>query len=440
MMSTALDAYLALDFDEGSELAKALLDRAAAEASSKTVIDLTSIRSRHNASTPGALTPSMSAWYASKVSGPRVRALSELAGLFQSERMPEGSPSSTFLEAECDRVRSASLAEMIAQTTQFLDHNRPLLERFSTARLEFNTLEARHGRKPTPPRPILYVLGLLGLVTLEAFINFESFMKVPYITSPFLASGATLAVALAIAFAAHFHGVIFKQWNYLFSPQDPGDRSHVSRRNDAIRRSGAGAVLLVIALLMVAGSRYYYLREYIMQARILGSTPPSMLGGITFMLFGNMIAYLGGVLLSYSLHDHDPNYAEKDRELRAATKKLERLKKKRDALQRAAKQGLDNALSAETKQSNTMRGPNYAHLRTSAGQLVEKDQKVVSLLLEYRNAIVQAIVQAGDGDERRFVLQDGAYGELVPTALDRLLTSRQYAAEQIFLGYAPGDR
>jgi hypothetical protein len=298
---------------------------------------------------------------------------------------------------------------------------------------------AEQGRKPTPPRPILYVLGLFSLVTLEAFINFESFMKVPYITSPFLATGATMAVAFAIAMAAHFHGIILKQWNYLFSPQDPGDRSHRARHSDAMRRLIAGGVLLGIALLMVAGSRYYYLREYIMQARILGSTPPSMLGGITFMLFGNIVAYLGGLLLSYSLHDRDPNFAEKDREFRAVTRKLGRLKMKRDAIQRSAKQGLDTALAAESKKSSNTRGPNYALLRTQVGQLIEKDQQVLALLLEYKAALTQAFIRAGDEDERRFQLPDGAYSELVPTSLDRMLTPRQYAAEQITLGFSSGD-
>ncbi|MDR3508593.1 MAG: hypothetical protein P4L64_11895 [Caulobacteraceae bacterium] len=431
---------MALDLEEGSGLAKSLLDRAASEASNRSIIDLSRLRNRHDASTPGALTPAMTAWYTSKIGGARGRAVAELAGQFQAERMPEGSPQSTFLEVACDRVRSANLAEMIDQTIQFLDHNRALLERFNTARLEFNTLEARHGRKPTPPRLIVYILGLLALVTLEAFINFESFMKVPYITSPFLATGATLAVAFAIAMSAHFHGVIFKQWNYLFSPQDPGDRSHSSRKGDAIRRLIAGGVLLTVALLMVAGSRYYYLREYIIQARILGSAPPSMLGGITFMLFGNIVAYLGGLMLSYSLHDHDPNYAEKDKEYKSATKKLDRLKRRRDAIQRAARHGLDTALSAETKQSNNTRGPNYALLRMQAGQLIEKDQKVLAIILEYRTELTQAMIQAGDGDERRFLLPDGAYLELAPASLDRQLTPRQYAAEQITLGFGSGER
>ena len=439
-MTSTFDSYLSLDLEEGSDLAKSLLDRVKSEASNRSVIDLSRLRNRHDVPSPGALTPAMTAWYTSKISGPRGRAIAELTGQFQAERMPEGSPQSTFLEVSCDRLRSVSLAEMIDQTIQFLDHNRPLLHRFDTSRLEFNTLEAGHGRKPTPPRPIVYVLGLLVLVTLESFINFGSFMKVPYITSPFLATGATLAVAFAIAMSAHFHGIIFKQWNYLFSQQDPGDRSHGARRSDALRRLIAGGVLLTVALLMVAGSRYYYLREYIMQARILGSTPPSMFGGITFMLFGNIIAYIGGVLLSYLLHDHDPNYAEKDREYRSAIKQMDRLKNRRDAVQKAARQGLDNALAAETNRSNNTRGPNYTLLRTRAGQLMEQDQKVLAALLQYRTELTQSMTESDDGDDRRFLLPDGAYMELVPTSLDRLLTPRQYAAEQITLGYGFGER
>ena len=439
-MTTAVEGYRALDLSPGSDAAKHLMDRLPAEAEINTTIDLTRARSRCNAQSPGGLTPAMQAWYAARIAGPRGKAIAEIHSGFQNEKMPDGSPKSTFLEAQRDEVRAQSLAERINDTSQFLDHNRNLIERFNKARFEFNTLKARHGREPIKPRPILYVLGLIGLVMLEGFINFESFMKVPYITSPFLATGATLAVACGIATAAHFHGVVIRQWNYLFSPLDPGDRSHSSRRGDAVRRLVIGGLLLSVALAMVGGSRYYYLREYIVQARILGSSPPSMFGGITFMLFGNVVAYLVAIMLAYALHDPDPNYAEKDKELKQATKRLDAVKAKRKAAQEGHKKGLDNALLAEANQAANARGPNHSGLRALVDQVIEKDQDAIALLLEYRNALTQSIASGGDGDEPRFRLPEGAFEELVPTSLDRMLTPRQYASEAIVLGFSSGDK
>lgn len=437
---TSVDSYRALDLSEGAPARKQLFSRLEGEAASSTAIDLTRARLRYNAQTPGGLTPAMSAWYAAWVAGPRGKAISELQSSFHAEKMPPGVPNSTFLEVRRDDVRSQSLSDRIEQTTQFLDHNRALIDGFYRARLEFNTLKARHGREPVPPRPLIYVFALLLLVALEAFINFESFLKVPYITSPFLATGATMAVAAAIAAASHFHGVVLRQWNYLFSPQDPGDKSHPARQSDATRRLVIGAVLLSVALAMVAGSRYYYLREYIVQARILGSSPPSMFGGIAFMLFGNIVAYLVAVLVAYGLHDPDPNYAEKDREFKRATKAMERIKAKRRLQQEAQRQGLDNAIAQEVNQASNTRGPNHAALRGFVEQIVEKDQEVVAVLLDYRNALIQAQREAGADEEPRLRLPEGAYEEIVPVSLDRLLTPREFASEPLTLGFSSGER
>lgn len=437
---TATDDYKSLDLGPDSSIRHHLMSRLPGEAASNSAIDLTRARLRYNAQTPGALTPGMAAWYSQFVAGPRGKAIAEIHSGFLGEKMPAGSPQSTFLELRRDEVRSESLASRINETGQFLDHNRGLIDRYDRSRLAFNTLKARHGREPTPRRPVLYLFALLLLVTLEAFINFESFLKVPYITSPFLATGATMAVAAAIAAASHFHGVVLRQWNYLFAPQDPGDKSHAARHSDALKRLVIGGVLLLVALGMVAGSRYYYLRDYIVQARILGSAPPSMFGGITFMLFGNIVAYLVAILVAYGLHDPDPNYAEKDLEFKRAAKALEKIKTRRRAAQESQRLGLDNALAAEVNQASNARGPSYSLLRAGVDQVVAKDQEVVAALLDYRNALVQSSLEKGDGDEPRFRLPEGGFEDVIPTSLDRMLTPRQYASESIVLGFSSGEK
>jgi len=436
-MSSALQAYRLLDFSRKSDSVADLMSKAPTEAARQGCIDLTGAGNRYEAKAPAGLTPAMAAWYSAYVAGARTKAIAEINNLFHNEKVPEGTPHSTFFELKRDEVRGQALANRISDTREFLNHNRDLIDRFNRARTEFNTLKSRLGREPVKPRPAVYIGALLLLVLLEAFINFESFLKVPYITSPFLATGATMAVAFAIAAAAHFHGTVLKQWSYLFSPQDPGDSAHASRRSDATRRLVMGGVLLLFALAMVAGSRYYYLREYIVQARILGSSPPSMAGGIAFMLFGNVVAYLVAVLVAYSLHDANPNYAEKDKELRRTTRLLDVVKARRRAALENHQKGMENALAGEANHASNSRGANHHLLRSQVDQLIEKDQEVLAALQDYRNELVAAF--DGKADEARFLLPEGAHEDLLPGSIDRMLTPRQYAAEPMNLGFAAGD-
>ena len=434
---SAVDAYQQCDFSAQSSAKGELMARVATEAARGTTIDLTPARMKFAAQLSAGLTPAMAAWVASRVAGPRGKAIAAINSAFQSQQMPEGSPKASFFEVERDGIRTRHLASQIDQATQFLDHNRPLIDRVNRARFEFNTLKAGHGREPVSQRTWAYIAALLLLVVLEAFINFESFRKVPYITSPFLATGATMAVAIAVATASHFHGIVVRQWNYLFSPQDPGDTAHGSRQGDAARRLIIGGLLILVALGMVAGSRYYYLKDVIAQAMILGQRPPSMVGGIGFMLLGNIVAYLVGTLVAYSMHDPDPNFAEKAKELSQAESKLAQLKEKRLAQQETQRRGLENALNSAANQSNTVRGPNHSDLRAMVEQVVEKDQEVLSALMDYRNELVATLNV--DDDKPLFRLPEGASDEVLPSSLDRTLSPRQYASETLMLGFSVGE-
>ncbi len=433
----AVDSYQNCDFSPQSPAKSELMARVASEAARGTNIDLTPSRTKFSYQQPAALTPAMAAWFASRVAGPRGKAIAAISSGFQSQQMADGSPTAVLFEVERDDARSRHLTNQIDQAAQFLDHNRPLIDRVNRARFEFNTLKARHGREPVPRRTWAYIAALLVLVVLEAFINFESFLRVPYITSPFLATAVTFAVAIAVATASHHHGIVIRQWNYLFSPQDPGDKSHGSRQGDATRRLAIGAFLIFLALAIVAGSRYYYLKDVIAQAVILGQRPPSMVGGIVFMVLGNVVAYVVGTLAAYSMHDPDPNFAEKFQELTKSETKLTQLKERRLAQQETQRRGLDNALNSAANQSNAVRGPNHAELRSMVEQILEKDQEVLSALMDYRNELI-SLMNAED-DKPVFRLPDGASEEVLPSSLDKALTPRQYASETLVLGFSAGE-
>jgi hypothetical protein len=386
---------------------------------------------------PGLLTPNMQAWYSRYIAPYRVAGIAEIKNGFEADSATEGGAKGIYFENRRDFALQKSVNDGIAQAAAFVDKHREEVERRERDYVAFTTLRCQLNREPIRTRTWLYVLCLFGIVLLEAFINFESFLKVPYITSPFLATGATLAVGFGVGLAAHFHGIVFRQWGFLFSPQEAAELGHENRRKDAIRRLAIGAVLLGVALLMVGGSRYYYLRDYIVQSRILGIAPPSMFGGIIFMILGNVIAYFVGVLVSYAMHDPHPIYAERDRELRKSNLRMDELKRMREQAQKTLRQGTDNELKAASNQGATARGGRYSELRDHADLIVNKDQQVVGALIAYRNALLSAMGSRHAGKHFRY--PDGAYTMLLPTTTELALSGEDYAGMPITLGFNIGE-
>jgi len=430
-MFNAVDAYARLDLGRDSELVRSLLDRLPGEGDSQTIV-LTGAKQMYDGRQPGLMTPAMASWYMEKIAGARAAAISEVNSGLQGDAAETGAKS-IYLEMERDSVRAKTVSEAVDEADRFAQQHGELLQEYDRSHTEYHKMRAGIAREAQKPRTGVYVLALFILVVLEAFINFESFLRVPYITSPFLATGATLAVAVAIGFAGHHHGIVLKQWAYYFSPHGPDDRPYEGRRADAVRRLVIGAVLLTVGLLLVAGSRYYYLKDYILQARILGTAAPSMLGGIAFMLFGNLIAYIAATLISYSLHDPNPHFAERYREFVRLSRELEKLKTKRRAAQALLLDGQSNALTRVNNQDNSTRGFRYAELRQQAARIDEKDQEVTGLLLSYRASLVQKMQDRAD--QRIVKIPDGAYDDLMPKSRDTVITPAEYAARPLSLGY-----
>lgn len=431
-----VELYTQLDLSEGGQLHKNLHDGVEAEAKNLTIV-LSGARQTYNARQPGLLTQNMAAWYSRYIASQRVAAIAEVKNAFETDAKLDGGSEGVYLENRRDLALQKTVNAAIAQAAAFADKNREVIEQREQTLTAYNLLNKRLGREPVRTKVWLYVLCLLGIVLLEAFINFESFLKVPYITSPFLATGATMAVGLAVAFAAHFHGMVFRQWHFLFSPQEAAETGGEARRNDAIRRLTIGSILLFVALSMVSGSRYYYLRDYIVQSSILGIAPPSMFGGITFMVLGNIVAYVVGLLVAYAMHDPHPIYAELDKKQKLLSTRVEELKKSRSQAQNILQQGANAEIKAFSNQDQASRGINYNELRQQADFINNKDQEVIGVLIGYRNALISAM---GSRVERPiFRYTDGAHSLLLPLDGDQFLTGDQYSSIQISLGFNIGD-
>jgi hypothetical protein len=424
--------YVNLDVSDGSPLLSALLSSVENEAKADT-IGLTGVGNLYNARQPGLLTQGMAAWFGKNIAASRVAAISEMKNAFEADSRDTGAATGIYLENVQDAARQKTINAAIDKAAAFSDkHKTEVLDHEHTLD-SYKSLRSKMGREPVRTKKWLYVLALLGIVLLEAFINFESFMKVPYITSPFLATGATMAVGLGVGFSAHFHGVVFRQWAFLFRPQESAETAVENRRNDALRRLAIGSVLLSIALLMVGGARYYYLREYIVEASILGVAAPSLFGGIVFMLLGNVVAYIVGLLVAYVMHDPNPIFAEQDQKLRKTTQRMEALKKERAQIQQDLAHGLSADIKAAVNQDAAARGPRHGELREWANRIVNKDQEIVGVLIEYRQALLQAMGPRTKG--RLFRYPGGSHDMLLPISDHAMLTGDEYASLQIALGH-----
>lgn len=428
----SVEAYTALELAEGSAPYVSLMEKAATEAQSD-IITLNGARNLYKAGSPGLLTQTMAAWFARYVAQPRSKAIQEMKAAFESDSRSEGGAAGVYLENKRDTSYQKSIDGAIERSRAFISANSQKVLAHEEVAESFRQMQVRMGREPVRMKKWLYVLCLLGVVLLEAFINFESFLKVPYITSPFLAFGATMAVGLGVGIAAHVHGIVFRQWTYRFTAQEAAEGGLRSRRREGVQYFAIGTFALLLALAMVGGARYYYLRDYILQSAILGIAAPSMFGGVIFMLLGNVVAYVIGGIVSFNMHDPNPLFAELDQKLRKSTAAIDALKKERRAVQQDLEDGLHAEMKSSANQETTARGPRYDELRVWADQIVNKDQQVLGLLIEYRDALLREL--GPRGRSRIFKYPDGAYKELLPTNLDLVLSGDEFASLPLSLGY-----
>lgn len=377
-MPDRLEAYVTrTDASKDSEIFTDLLRRVSREIGDDARIELSDYHS-----TAYGLTPQMLEWFSGRVQPARSEALRFIASQFQALQVK--AVSGFWLEAEVDRVEARRVRDTDTRIKAFHEANDRILGEIEEAAREYETIKARHQREPVMTPQVLYVLGILGVLTLEVFLNFESFMKVPFITSPFLATGATGLVAIGIAVAGHIHGTLLKQYDWYFGPEDR------TRFFQGVRLAGWGTLLLVIAMSGVLGARYYYILPRIQEALLLGTRPPSLGGSLSFMAVGNVLVYAIGAAWAFFRHDLDPEFP------RAKTR-LDRLKNAYDGR-------FNNDLGAEInrlrlkaeREIETLRqrhisvalAPGFNEAQDKAARLVAHDMKITSALAAYRAQLV----------------------------------------------------
>jgi len=379
--------YGNLNLEVGGPLAHELFDNVNEEAVQNDV----RLTSAHNANidNPSGCTPRMVSWFQRNVVAVRRAAVADVRAEF--DKVKYGKEASGFVyELERDKLEADKFGSIRAERDTFQAKREvsQLIEEFGKTRAAYERKVSEQGREAQEWAPFTYwaVLSLIGVI--EAFINWESFLRIPNFT-PFFATGLVLLVALAFMWSSHIVGRITKQRRELFG-------GYVGRtdRWSAGQEFGFGMVLFLLAIAAVAWGRWFFLSDVIIRRHALGETS----GWADYLEFGgsilgNLIVYFIGVVWAYWKHDAIPGFAELRRQLEKLQRrqlvifrKLLEDRTQRYILNERRKQ---EELSRRDQEQRTQLR-NYGQLRHNADFIFQKDAQVIALLTEYRSRLIDA--------------------------------------------------
>lgn len=187
---------------------------------------------------------------------------------------------------------------------------------------DYDKLRDRMGRREPnlSSYTIFYWIALLGIGIAEWLINYQIFFF--FLGVPAIAAGTTIIMGVLLAFAAHGHGTMLKQWNARFA-------FHRDRR-EKYGEYGYLALTTFAFMLVVfsaGASRYEYAMHVIVDQpnfNILGQAATIEVNPVkdaSLSLLANVAAWAVGVFISFMAHDKDPEYSEEAH----AVKKAERI-------------------------------------------------------------------------------------------------------------------
>jgi hypothetical protein len=287
--------------------------------------------------------------------------------------------------------------------------------KYETAKKNVTDLEAEYkamyraeGQREAKDFPwAAYAALLLGVGAAEWMVNYETFLN--FTEVPLMAAGATILVALAVAFAAHFHGTMFKGHQHFF-----GDHVKTEIKTRNILVIAIVSTVLALAFGGVGGARYLLVVSQVSQ---LGGGESSLLGGdvvtinvgqvVTISMVINIFVWFVGAAIAYAVHDENPDFTDKLRKYKKAQKIFEPLRQKRDTEigQLRAKLQKDIEELKNTARAHEQEAKPLADLLATANEKKNKisseaDRLVNRLIRTYRAALAdQAAV---DNPELKF--------------------------------------
>ena len=182
-------------------------------------------------------------------------------------------------------------------------------ENWDDSRRRYDQFRARHGNRDavTWGGSLPYWVTLLAVFAAEWLINYDVVLQ--FFGIPAIAFGTTAVLGLLVAFAAHVHGMVWRQWSYRF-----GQHRMAADRSGDWRNLSLASLALTLVLLAAGWMRY------IAAVKAVGSGAASNLLGaeagidvdpsrdVLVSLLANLGAWLAGCFLSLFAHDPDPEH------------------------------------------------------------------------------------------------------------------------------------
>lgn len=382
--------YLAQDYSVGSDAHRNLVAMLDDEAGSD-VIKLTDLVGQD----PAHLTPAMLQWFATFVAGTRQEALDRVeshAGTISKQAGAAG----LVLERELDAIEDRRLVQKRKVKAAHYERHRAEAEKLAhleadaqRARRQYDNLHAQHNRSPKQV-PVFYLPVLVIILVAESMINFESFLAVKIMT-PATALGSVVVLGIVLALAAHIHGKLLRQAAVLFDPSQ-NDRDRLV----GLRMLTLGTTGLAVVLGAVAYARGIYLQDQIRFEELMGGKVPTWIETVGGSMLGNVAVWIGGVLISFLVHDPDPRFPEALEARDTLSAKALRLKvalqvplqREFERIDATAKRDVE---TAHTRDASLTHLPEYQDLRREMARLVAQDQKVLGLLQAYRGGLVSRV-------------------------------------------------
>jgi hypothetical protein len=208
------------------------------------------------------------------------------------------------------------------------EHYRRVRNEFRMAETRFRDIKANHANRDANMAAWhpAYWVALLCIGVAEWLINYDVFFLFAGVIA--IAAGATAVMGVLLAFAAHGHGSLFKQWSYRFGEH----REAIDRLGDW-RLRALSTFSLLIVLGAATGSRYAAVMH-----QMSGQPAMNLLGAdaqvsvdpmrdVLLSLLWNLMAWAVGVFIAYLAHDTDPDFMDATHQFNTTHRRYRRLRR-----------------------------------------------------------------------------------------------------------------
>lgn len=207
------------------------------------------------------------------------------------------------------RARRDSVKQHIEQRAASDPDYSKAVKHYEECKQTYNDLRDREGRRaPTlAAYSPFYWVAMFCIGVSEWLINYDVFLI--FMGIPAVAAGTTIILGVLLAFAAHGHGMLLRQWSARF-----GQQNSRADRNSEWRLFALATFSLLLVIGAAAGSRYAAAMHVLgtqQTPNILGDEvmiQVSPMRDVGLTLLANVAAWAVGVFFAYFTHDKNPAY------------------------------------------------------------------------------------------------------------------------------------